>query len=88
MVVKLKKDIRIDRLATDRRAGVNPPLHFRTGVSLGLGSKAIPRGVTEIPDGCFVGISRPHQTIQEARRGALGSATSQILQAMVLIVAF
>ena len=45
-------------------------------------SVAIPEWVTRIPDECFVGISRPCQTIEGARQEALNSAVSQILQAM------
>jgi len=45
-------------------------------------SVAIPEWVTRIPDECFVGISRPCQTIEEARQEALNSAVSQILQAI------
>ena len=59
-----------------------PPKAKQTMAARITRSKAIPRWVTKIPDGCFVGVSRPHQSIQDARRGALGSATSQILQAM------
>jgi hypothetical protein len=38
--------------------------------------------VTRIPENCFVGISLPSNSIQEARAGALDSAVSQFLQAM------
>ena len=42
----------------------------------------IPLWVTRIPEECFVGISRPCQTIEGARQEALNSAVTQILQAM------
>lgn len=42
----------------------------------------IPSWVTNIPEHGFVGISKPCQSIEEARQEALNSAVSQILQAM------
>jgi len=42
----------------------------------------IPEWVTSIPKNGFVGISRPCESIAEARQYALNSAVSQILQAM------
>jgi hypothetical protein len=46
------------------------------------GSISMPEWVTRTPDHCFVGISNPCQTIEEARQQALNSAISQVLQAM------
>jgi len=45
-------------------------------------SFTIPEWVTKTPKHCFVGISNPCLTIEEARQQALNSAVSQILQAM------
>jgi hypothetical protein len=42
----------------------------------------IPAWVTDIPTHCFVGISGPCRSIEEAREQALSSVISQILQAM------
>ena len=42
----------------------------------------IPRWVTHIPVHCFVGISMPCRSIEEARQQAINSAVSQILQGM------
>ena len=42
----------------------------------------IPKWVTRIPERHFVGISKVCRSIEEARKGALDSAISQILQAM------
>jgi len=42
----------------------------------------IPGWVTHIPVHCFVGISRPCRSIEEARQQAIDSAVSQILQGM------
>jgi len=42
----------------------------------------IPSWVTNIPKHCFVGISKPCQSIEEARHQAFNSVVSQILQAM------
>ena len=42
----------------------------------------IPEWVTRTPVDCYVGISAPCETIDEARQLALNSAVSQILQAM------
>jgi hypothetical protein len=38
--------------------------------------------VTKVPEHCFVGISKPAGSIEEARQQAILSVTSQILQAM------
>jgi len=59
--------------------------HPEPAVTMNLGSKHpanIPEWVTHIPDGCFVGISRPCESIADAREQALDSAISHILQAM------
>jgi hypothetical protein len=45
-------------------------------------SVQLPTWVTNTPDDCFVGISRPCQSIEEARQQAIDSAISQVLQAM------
>jgi hypothetical protein len=45
-------------------------------------SAHIPAWVTDIPTHCFVGISGPCRSIEEARGQALNSVVSQILQAM------
>jgi hypothetical protein len=45
-------------------------------------SVQIPAWVTNTPDDCFVGISKPCQSIEEARQQAIDSAISQVLQAM------
>ena len=42
----------------------------------------IPAWVTNIPKHCFVGISKPCQSIEEARQQAFDSVVSQVLQAM------
>jgi hypothetical protein len=42
----------------------------------------IPQWVTAVPENCFVGISKPCRSIEEARQHALNSAVTQILQAM------
>lgn len=42
----------------------------------------LPSWVTNPPIDCFVGISRPCRSLEEARQQALNSAVSQILQAM------
>jgi hypothetical protein len=42
----------------------------------------IPKWVTDIPTHCFVGISGPCRSIEEAREHVLNSVVSQILQAM------
>jgi len=62
---------------------VHPPP--KPAVTMNLESKRpanFPEWVTNIPDGCFVGISRPCGSIADAREQALDSAISQILQAM------
>jgi hypothetical protein len=41
-----------------------------------------PQWISRIPEGCFVGISNPCQSIEAARQQAMHSALSQILQAM------
>lgn len=46
------------------------------------GTMGIPKWVTRIPEDHFVGISKVCRSIEEARQGALDSATAQILQAM------
>jgi hypothetical protein len=45
-------------------------------------SITIPRWVTHTPEHCFVGISNPCQSIEQARQHAIHSAFSQILQTM------
>ena len=45
-------------------------------------SVQLPTWVTNTPEDCFVGISRPCQSIEEARQQAIDSAISQVLQAM------
>jgi hypothetical protein len=45
-------------------------------------SVELPTWVTNTPKDCFVGISRPCQSIEEARQQAIDSAISQVLQAM------
>ena len=45
-------------------------------------SISVPDWVRRVPEDCFVGISRPCTTIEEARREAFDSAISQILQAL------
>ncbi|MDY6989618.1 MAG: hypothetical protein SWQ30_16345 [Thermodesulfobacteriota bacterium] len=42
----------------------------------------LPTWVTNTPEDCFVGISRPCESIEEARQQAIDSAISQVLQAM------
>ncbi len=42
----------------------------------------LPRWIVSAPKDCFVGISKPSQSIETARRQALNSAVSQILQTM------
>ena len=46
------------------------------------GSLNIPEWAINIPRHCFVGISKPSPSIEEARQQAINSAVSQILQAM------
>lgn len=41
-----------------------------------------PKWITRIPEGCFVGISTPCQSVESARQQAIYSVVSQILQAM------
>ena len=45
-------------------------------------SNEIPLWVTNVPEHCFVGISKPCDSIEEARQQAILSAVSQILQTM------
>ncbi|MDY6839626.1 MAG: hypothetical protein SWH78_16815 [Thermodesulfobacteriota bacterium] len=45
-------------------------------------SVQIPAWVTNTPEGCFVGISKPCRSLEEARQQAIDSAISQVLQAM------
>ena len=45
-------------------------------------SVQIPAWVTNTPEDCFVGISKPCPSIEEARQRAIDSAISQVLQAM------
>ncbi|EFK08834.1 conserved hypothetical protein [delta proteobacterium NaphS2] len=47
-----------------------------------IGSIGYPQWISSIPEGCFVGISNPCQSIEPARKQALYSALSEILQAM------
>jgi hypothetical protein len=42
----------------------------------------LPQWINEVPEGCFVGISKPYESIRGARELALESVISQILQAM------
>jgi len=74
------------KLFFDKPAVDNPvPPPPEPAVTMNLGAKCsvnIPEWVTNIPGDCFVGISRPCESIAEARQRALDSAVSQILQAM------
>ena len=45
-------------------------------------SHPIPEWATNVPEDCFVGISKPAGSIEEARQEAIHSAVSQIMQAM------
>ena len=47
-----------------------------------INQRNFPQWVVSPPKDCFFGISKPSQSIENARQQALGSAVSQIIQAM------
>ena len=59
-----------------------PPRSIRTMKVEAPQQINIPEWVTQTPENCFVGISKPCKSLDEARQQALNSAVSQILQAM------